>query len=79
MAKRPTPKKKLSNDRSNRRYASFVLKTRKKLENEVNLVKCNNCGQMKLNHHVCNECGYYNGRRVLDMEKKVEKITKVKA
>jgi large subunit ribosomal protein L32 len=79
MAKRPTPKKKLSNDRSNSRYASFVFKTKRKLENEVNLIKCSNCGQMRINHHACMECGFYNGRRVIDMEKKIEKITKVKA
>lgn len=79
MAKKPTPKKKLSNDRSNRRYASFVLKTRKRLENEVNLVVCTNCGQKKLNHYICPECGYYDGKRVIGMEKKIEKITKVKA
>jgi len=30
------------------------------------MVVCPNCGEMKLAHHVCKECGYYNGRVVVE-------------
>jgi len=30
-------------------------------------------------HTVCHTCGHYNGRQVIDMGKKVDKITKIKA
>lgn len=36
MAKRPTPKKRLSNDRSGNRYASFLRKEWKRLLGEAN-------------------------------------------
>ena len=36
MAKRPTPKKRLSNDRSGNRYASFLRKEWRRLRNEAN-------------------------------------------
>lgn len=29
------------------------------------MVVCPNCGEMKLAHRVCKECGTYNGRTVL--------------
>jgi large subunit ribosomal protein L32 len=31
----------------------------------VNLVECANCGELKLPHHICQACGYYNGREVI--------------
>ena len=35
--------------------------------------KCDHCGQMKVPHRVCNNCGYYNGRQVLDVLAKLDK------
>ncbi len=32
------------------------------------LVPCQNCGEMKLPHRVCPHCGYYAGRRVVEVE-----------
>ncbi|HIP70228.1 MAG TPA: 50S ribosomal protein L32, partial [Anaerolineae bacterium] len=29
------------------------------------LVECPDCGAMKRSHHVCLECGKYNGRQIL--------------
>ena len=29
------------------------------------MVVCPNCGEMKLAHRVCKECGHYNGKVVL--------------
>ncbi|MEM1346030.1 MAG: 50S ribosomal protein L32 [Pseudomonadota bacterium] len=27
--------------------------------------ECPNCGELRLPHHVCGSCGYYNGREVV--------------
>ncbi len=34
---------------------------------------CTNCEQPKETHIVCKNCGFYRGRKVLDVVKKVEK------
>lgn len=31
------------------------------------LSKCSHCGAMHRPHHMCLECGYYNGRQVMDV------------
>ncbi len=36
-------------------------------------VKCTNCTALKKKHTVCKTCGFYRGRLVLDLVKKVEK------
>jgi len=79
MPKHPTPKKKTAKTTTKKRYSTFQANTRKDLQNRVNLTKCPNCGATKLAHHVCDECGKYNGRQVKNLQKKIEKITKVKA
>ncbi len=33
------------------------------------LVACPNCGEMRMPHRVCRACGYYNGRKVIDVKK----------
>lgn len=35
--------------------------------------KCSNCEQKKETHIVCKHCGFYRGRKVIDVVKKVEK------
>ncbi|HNB51630.1 MAG TPA: 50S ribosomal protein L32 [Anaerolineales bacterium] len=57
----PLPKRKLSKGRRDRRRAHDALKAR-------NLVQCNNCGQMRLPHRVCPNCGYYQSREVIEIE-----------
>mgnify|MGYP006425477541 CR=1 FL=1 len=79
MAKKPTPKQKLCRSRSRNRYGSFQTKVRNKLANLVNLVKCSSCGAKVPPHTVCKQCGQYKGRQVLDVEKEMKKITKIKA
>jgi large subunit ribosomal protein L32 len=32
------------------------------------LVECSNCGAMIRPHHVCPKCGYYNGKKVVDVK-----------
>jgi len=79
MAKHPVPKKKTSKARTRRRHSKFQNKARKHLSDLVHLVKCPDCGAKKLMHHICPACGKYKGRQALPIEKKVEKITKIKA
>ncbi len=38
-----------------------------------NFSACSNCGKPRLTHTVCEACGFYRGRKVLDVVKKVEK------
>lgn len=38
-------------------------RTHKKLH-VPNMVECSNCGEYKMPHHVCKECGHYNGKEV---------------
>lgn len=79
MAKHPVPKKKTAKTTSKQRYGSFKTKVLKKLSNRVNLVDCPNCGAKAQAHTVCHECGQYKGRQVIDKQKKIDKITKIKA
>ncbi|OGI63750.1 50S ribosomal protein L32 [Candidatus Nomurabacteria bacterium RIFCSPHIGHO2_01_FULL_40_20] len=39
----------------------------------ANFMKCSNCGAKKPGHIVCASCGFYNGKKVLDLVKKTEK------
>ena len=54
----PLPKRKLSWGRTHRRRAHDFLVP-------VQLVACDNCGEKKLPHTVCTNCGYYAGREVV--------------
>lgn len=79
MPKHPVPKKKTTKRVSKQRYGSFQTKVLRKLSNRVSLVPCPNCGAKRLSHTVCHQCGQYRGRQVIDKQKEVEKITKIKA
>ena len=56
------PKRRTSKTRRNKR------RTHKKLGN-VQLSECSNCGALHRYHHVCQECGYYRGRQITDVER----------
>jgi large subunit ribosomal protein L32 len=58
----PLPKRKISKGRRDRRRAHDALTPRK-------LQACTNCGEMHLPHHVCQNCGFYNGREVVSVER----------
>jgi large subunit ribosomal protein L32 len=58
----PLPKKKHSSGRRDRRRAHHALKTR-------NLVQCSNCGELRRPHHVCENCGHYQGREIIEVER----------
>lgn len=36
------------------------------------LATCSHCGASHRPHHMCLECGFYNGRQVIDLEAKKE-------
>ena len=65
------PKKKLSRVRRGKRLAT-------KKYDLTQLVKCDNCGQLKKGHTICPHCGFYKGRAILEPKKAV-KVTKVKS
>jgi large subunit ribosomal protein L32 len=57
----PLPKRRISRTRRDKRRTHDSLKVK-------NLVQCSNCGEMRLPHRVCPECGHYKGREVIVME-----------
>lgn len=74
------PKKKVSKTRTRRRFASYVTRRRKLLSGGLHLTVCKQCGEKRRMHHACMKCGYYNGRKVLDMTLRAQrKITKIEA
>jgi large subunit ribosomal protein L32 len=58
------PKYRHSKQRKRKRRTHYKIEA-------PNVTSCSNCGAPKLPHHVCGECGYYNGRL---MVKKVVKV-----
>ena len=42
----------------------------------TNFAKCENCQALKMRHTVCSKCGFYRGKKVLDLVKKTEKKQK---
>jgi len=54
----PNPKRKWSKTRRDKRRTHYKASI-------PSLGKCSNCGELKLTHHACPSCGYYNGRSVL--------------
>ncbi len=54
----PNPNRRMSKSRRDKRRANYKASA-------PSLVACPQCGAMKLPHRACLECGYYNGRKVL--------------
>jgi large subunit ribosomal protein L32 len=69
MSKKPVPKKKQAVSSTRSRHSKYVYTQRKKLSNGVSLVKCDNCGEMKRAHFVCETCGMYKGKQILNVNK----------
>jgi large subunit ribosomal protein L32 len=61
----PQPKRKVSSSRRDRRRTHDALEA-------SNLVACSNCGEMRLPHRVCPNCGHYKGREVIEIKEKKE-------
>lgn len=58
------PKRKMSKARRDRRRANWKLEA-------PGYVACPQCHEPKMPHHVCTECGYYDGKEVIMMVKKL--------
>ena len=41
------------------------------LLNKSSMMECDNCGELKLPHHICSACGYYNKKEIV---RKTEEI-----
>ena len=54
------PKKKVSKSRRDMRRSHHALKSPARVE-------CPNCGELKRPHHVCEGCGYYREREVVEV------------
>lgn len=52
------PKRKTSKQRKHTRAANWKISA-------PSLVECPQCHEKKLNHRVCNNCGYYDGREIV--------------
>lgn len=55
------PKRKMSKARRDRRRANWKLEA-------PGYVACPQCHEPKMPHHVCTECGYYDGKEVIVSE-----------
>ena len=53
------PKRKLSKSRRDRRRANWKLEA-------PGFIPCPQCHEPKMPHRVCPECGYYNGKEVIE-------------
>ncbi|MDL2289172.1 50S ribosomal protein L32 [Clostridia bacterium OttesenSCG-928-F22] len=57
------PKRKTSKARRDSRRAHIKLSA-------PNVVECPQCHKPKLAHRLCKACGYYNGRKIIDVAAK---------
>lgn len=55
------PQRRTSKTRKALRRTHFKL-------HQVGLSECSNCGASVKPHHVCSNCGYYDGKKVLDVK-----------
>ncbi|HEU5140422.1 MAG TPA: 50S ribosomal protein L32 [Bacillales bacterium] len=53
------PKRRTSTTRKKKRRTHYKLRV-------PGMVECDNCGEYKLSHRVCPECGSYNGNNVVE-------------
>ncbi len=52
------PKKKTSQSRKNMRRSHHALSA-------SSVMECKNCGEIKRPHHVCDACGFYDGKEMV--------------
>lgn len=65
----PTPTQRHTTSRRNNRRSHFALHTAKSST-------CKHCGKPVLPHTLCQNCGYYDGRQVVDVLAKLTKKEK---
>jgi len=61
------PQRRIGKTRKRKRRTHFKLDL-------PGIMVCPNCGETKLAHTVCRSCGYYDGRQVLTIKAKEEKV-----
>lgn len=57
----PVPKGKASSTRRDKRRTHYKIEA-------PNLVECPQCHELMVPHRICKNCGYYNGKNVLNVE-----------
>lgn len=55
----PTPKRKLSRSRRDKRSSNKFIRPK-------SFFNCNNCQAPALSHQICESCGFYKGKKVLE-------------
>lgn len=55
----PNPKRRHSKSRSRKRRTHYKAEA-------PTITTCSNCGAPNLMHRVCQECGYYRGKQVIE-------------
>lgn len=68
----PHPKKRKTKSGKNQRRSHHAL-------NKISLVECEKCGKTIKPHRACSSCGYYKGRKVIDVLKNLSKKEKALA
>lgn len=63
------PAKKIPRKKTRQRWAHYAL-------DKLNLIKCSHCGKPVLPHHVCEFCGYYKGKPLIQVKIKKKKSKK---
>ena len=58
------PKRKTTPSRRGMRRSHHAL-------NKTGMMECDNCGELKLPHHICSACGFYNKKEIV---RKTEEI-----
>ncbi|KKP38057.1 MAG: hypothetical protein UR28_C0023G0006 [Candidatus Peregrinibacteria bacterium GW2011_GWF2_33_10] len=79
MAKHPVPKYRKSKSKSSIRHSVWENNLANYWINKIKLAICPDCGGKTLSHNVCQKCGKYRGKQMIDMNKGDEKIKVVKA
>lgn len=60
------PKRKLSKSRKGKRRSHHKISA-------PNLTKCPKCHAPKRQHYICEICGFYEGKQIIEIKKKGEK------
>ena len=59
----PNPRRKISRSKRDKRRANWFGSLK-----SSNLIECSNCGEKKLPHYACPNCGHYRGNQVYTPE-----------
>ncbi len=66
------PKKRKTSAQGKQKRSHDALK-------KIVLAKCPKCGEATLPHNACAACGYYDGKKVIEVETKLDKKLKKEA